>query len=193
MRCLRSSTRLAFLAAALLSLNIHAHPGRTGPNGCHFDKAEREVHCHAKAGKTAQLKGKVVGVSDGDTVDVLIGGKAARVRLFGVDCPEKRQPFGAAAKKFTSTLVFGREVKVVVRDVDRYGRTVAEVVLADGRILNRELVKAGLAWWYKRYAPDAHELGILEAEARAAGRGLWADKAPIRPWDFRTAGRKPGV
>lgn len=181
------------LAAPVLAAIVVAHPGKTGPDGCHFSKATREVHCHGKGGKLSELSGKVVGVSDGDTVDILIAGRAVRIRLFGIDCPEKRQPFGAAAKKFTSSLVFGREVTVRVHDTDRYGRTVGEVVLSDGRSLNRELVQAGLAWWYRRYAPDEPELEKLEAEARAARKGLWGDKVPIKPWEFRALGRKSGV
>ena len=77
------------------------------------------------------------------------------------------------AKQFTGDLAFGKDVKVIVRDVDRYGRTVGEVVLPGGRSLNRELVKAGLAWWYRQYAGGDRELERLEAAARAAWRGLW--------------------
>jgi endonuclease YncB( thermonuclease family) len=84
-------------------------------------------------------------------------------------------------------------VTVRVKDIDRYKRTVGEVVLPDGRILNRELVRAGLAWWYRQYARHDKELARLEAEAQAASRGLWADKEPMAPWEFRKAGRKPAV
>ncbi len=86
----------------------------------------------------------MVGVADGDTITVLHNGKGERIRLHGIDCPEKRQAFGKRAKQFTSTLVFGNTVTVQVLDRDRYGRTVAEVLLPDGRSLNRELVRAGL-------------------------------------------------
>jgi endonuclease YncB( thermonuclease family) len=74
-----------------------------------------------------------------------------------------------------------------VRDTDRYGRTVAEIILPDGRNLNQEIVRAGFAWWYVKYACHDAELERLEAEARAAGRGLWADKEPTPPWEFRTS------
>ncbi len=70
-------------------------------------------------------------------------------------------------------------------DLDRYGRTVAEVLLPDGRSLNREQVKAGFAWWYRRYAPDDDTLAQLEADAKAAKRGLWADADPVPPWEWR--------
>jgi micrococcal nuclease len=89
----------------------------------------------------------------------------------------------------TGDLAFGKDVKVLVRDVDRYGRTVGEVILPDGRSLNRELVKAGLAWWYRHYAAHDRELERLEADARAARRGLWTDPHPIPPWEWRKEAR----
>jgi len=104
---------------------------------------------------------------------VLHNGKGERIRLHGIDCPEKRQAFGNRAKQFTSKLVFGNTVTVQVMDRDRYGRTVGVVLLPDGRSLNHELVRAGLAWMYRRYTND-QSLSDLEAEARVAGRGLWA-------------------
>lgn len=130
------------------------------------------------------FSGKVVKVSDGDTVSVMRRGRAQKVRFQGIDAPEKRQAFGHRAKKFTSDLAFGRVVTVQVVDVDRYGRIVGEVILPDGRSLNRELVRAGLAWWYRKYSKDK-SLGELEEEARSARRGLWIDSNPIPPWEFR--------
>ena len=126
------------------------------------------VASHAFA---ADFTGRVVGVSDGDTITVLHNGKGERIRLHGIDCPEKRQAFGNRAKQFTSKLVFGTTVTVQVVDRDRYGRTVGVVLLPDGRSLNHELVRAGLAWWYRKYSDD-QSLGDLEAEAREAKRGL---------------------
>ncbi len=127
-----------------------------------------------------------MGVSDGDTITVLHNGKGERIRLHGIDCPEKRQAFGKRAKQFTSKLVFGKTVTVQVVDRDRYGRTVAEVLLPDGRSLNRELVRAGFAWWYWRYTPDDETLAQLERDARGAKRGLWVDANPIPPWEWRS-------
>ncbi len=126
-----------------------------------------------------------MGVSDGDTITVMHNGKGERIRLHGIDCPEKRQAFGNRAKQFTSTLVFGKTVTVQVMDRDRYGRTVGEVLLPDGRSLNRELVRAGFAWWYRRYAPDDETLDQLEHEARGTQRGLWADPHAVPPWEWR--------
>ncbi len=102
----------------------------------------------------ADFTGRVVGVSDGDTITVLHKGKGERIRLHGIDCPEKRQAFGNRAKQFTSKLVFGNTVTVQVMDRDRYGRTVGVVLLPDGRSLNHELVRAGLAW--TRLSTKAH-------------------------------------
>ena len=136
----------------------------------------------------AQWSCTVVGVSDGDTVQVLREGKAVKVRLFGVDTPERAQAYGSRAKQFTSDVVFGKTVAVLARDRDRYGRAAADLVLPDGRSFNHELVRAGLAWWYRHYSKDP-TLEALEAEARAARRGLWADADPTPPWEFRRGGR----
>ncbi len=81
--------------------------------------------------------------------------------------------------------MFGKTVTVNVMDVDRYWRTVGEVVLPDGGSLNEGLVKAGLAWWYRRYAPEDGTLAQLEANAKAAKRGLWAEPNPVPPWEWR--------
>ena len=91
----------------------------------------------------AEFTGKVVGVIDGDTIDVMHLGKAERVRLYGVDAPEKNQAFGTKAKQFTSEQAFGKDVRVVVKDTDRYGRTVGDVFLPSGKRLSNELVSAG--------------------------------------------------
>ena len=142
-------------------------------------------------GYAEQFTGKVVRISDGDTLGVLRDGKEVRVRLHGVDTPEKAQAFGTRAHQFTSELVFGKEGTVLVKDTDRYGRVVAEVLLPDGRSLNQELVKAGMAWWYQRYAPNDTTLAQLEADARAAQRGLWAEAHPVPPWAWRRGERAP--
>jgi len=129
--------------------------------------------------------GKVVGVHDGDTISVMHGGRAEKIRLQGIDCPESGQDFGRKAKQFTSEMVFGKEVQVKASDVDRYGRTVAEVYTADGKSLNRALVAAGLAWWYRKYAPNDRTLAGLEAQAQRKGTGLWSYRNPTPPWEWR--------
>jgi len=133
--------------------------------------------------------GKVVGVSDGDTITVLRGRTPVKIRLSGIDCPETGQDFGSRAKSVTSELAFGKVVRVRPHDTDRYGRSVAEVVLPDGRNLNQELVRRGLAWWYPKYAPNDSMLSKLEAEARAAKIGLWSRPDPTPPWEWRRGGK----
>ena len=136
---------------------------------------------HAKGTFT----GRVVGISDGDTVSVLREGKAVKVRLHGIDTPEKKQPFGTQARQVASALAFRQEVTVTVKATNRYGRLVGEVTLPDGQSLNAAMVSAGMAWWYRPYAPHETMLAALQAEAQAAGRGLWAEAHPTAPWDWR--------
>lgn len=133
----------------------------------------------------AQTQGKVVAVADGDTFTMLTGEKKQiKVRLYGIDCPERKQAFGQVAKDFTADAVFGKEVKLSKEGKDRYGRTVAIVELEDGRILNEMLLQAGLAWHYKRYDKNP-DWAQMETRARRKRLGLWKDKYPIAPWDFR--------
>ena len=136
------------------------------------------------------FSGRVVGISDGDTITVLHDGMGVDIRLYGIYAPERGQAFGNIAKQFVSALVFGKGVKVEMKDQDRYGRTVANVILPDGRNLNREIVKAGFAWWYRKYAPKDTELERLESKARQAKRGLWVDPHPVPPWEFRAIMRQ---
>jgi micrococcal nuclease len=122
--------------------------------------AKKDAFAHADG-----FSGKVVGVTDGDTITVLHERTPVKVRLHGIDCPESGQDFGTRAKQATSELAFGKLVTVRPVDTDRYGRTVALVVLPDGRTLNHELVRSGLAWWFRKYAPGDVTLERLETEA----------------------------
>jgi endonuclease YncB( thermonuclease family) len=134
----------------------------------------------------APLAGRVVHVSDGDTVVVLTSGREeVKIRLHGIDCPESKQAFGQAAKRQTLALAAGKEVTVIPMDTDRYGRMVGKVLLPDGTSLNNTLVATGYAWWYQKYAPRDAELAALEAEARRLRRGLWAESNSIPPWEWR--------
>ena len=144
----------------------------------------------ARAGAGETWTGKVVGVADGDTITVLHDRTSQKIRLHGVDAPEKAQPFGDKAKQLTSSLVFGKEVKVEVVTRDKYGRTVGRVyTVSPDRCLEEELVKAGLAWWYRQYDPKNKKLAGLEEEARKARRGLWSDPSPTPPWEWRHGGK----
>ena len=127
--------------------------------------------------------GRVVAVLDGDSLKVLRDGAEVEVRLLGVDAPEGGQAFGNVSKRALSNLVFGRTVHVAVREIDRYGRSVARVT-ADGTDVGLELVRGGFAWHYARYLDDA-AYAAAQREARAARRGLWQDPAPIAPWEYR--------
>ncbi|MCH8040150.1 MAG: thermonuclease family protein [Nitrospinae bacterium] len=208
----------ALVGLAFTSSIAWPHGGGLDGFGCHHNRKLGGYHCHrgpyaghsfaSKSEMLATLQrsegpsqaespakeftGKVVGVADGDTITVLHNGKSERIRLNGIDCPEKRQAYGKAAKQFASRLVYGKTVTVTVFEQDRYGRTIGDVILPDGRVLNRELVKAGLAWWYRKYSDDT-SLGHLEAEAREAKRGLWDDPDAIAPWEWRTGRKKPGA
>lgn len=130
-------------------------------------------------------RGKVVGVTDGDTLKILHQHTPEKVRAAAIDTPEKRQAYGTQARARTSTLTFGQYVTVYPLDTDRYGRTIARIVLPDGRDLSAVLVHEGLAWWYVEYAKDDTLLQALETEARTMKRGLWQDVAPVAPWDWR--------
>jgi endonuclease YncB( thermonuclease family) len=133
----------------------------------------------------ASFSGRVVSVSDGDTIAVMRDGRAQRVRLHGIDCPESGQAYGTRAKQFTAGLAFGNLVTITIKDTDRYGRTVGQVNLPDGKNLAHELLRAGLAWWYRQYAAKESLLARLEVEARTAKRGLWSDAQPMPPWEHR--------
>ena len=112
-------------------------------------------------------------------------GKAVKVRLYGADAPKRKQAFGTRARQRAGELAFNQVATVRVRDKDHYGRPVAEILLPDGRSLSQELVKEGLAWWYRQYAPRDTMLQQLEEDARIARRGLWSDPHPVPPWEWR--------
>lgn len=144
--------------------------------------------------QASTIVGRVVGVADGDTVTVLDADRVQhKVRLSGIDAPERTQAFGTRSKQSLSDLVFSKTVTVEATKVDRYGRTIGKV-LVDGRDSNLIQVQRGFGWHYRAYAPeqspsDRALYALAEREARAARRGLWADASPIAPWDFRKAGR----
>lgn len=131
-----------------------------------------------------EQRGHVVKVIDGDTFDMKSGHETIRVRMFGIDSPERGQAFNVKAKEFTMSLIADQEVRVVVRSKDQYGRTVGDVYVGDELHVNAEIVRAGFAWHFTRYS-DNPELARLEREARESRRGLWQDVRPVAPWEFR--------
>lgn len=134
--------------------------------------------------------GTVLSVHDGDTLTVAPGGDAGTpvvVRLYGIDAPEEDQPHGDASTTFLRSLLpVGAAVEIIHYDMDRYGRTVA-LVVHDGHTVNGEMVRAGLAWVYPRYckAKFCKAWTRSQKEARASGLGLWAELAPLPPWEWR--------
>ena len=137
-----------------------------------------------------ELPGRVVAIADGDTITLLDSANTQhRIRLEGIDAPESHQAFGEQSRLSLSEMIFGKDVSVSYQKVDQYGRLVGKIIL-DGKDINLEQVKAGMAWHYKFYedeqTPEDRELyDRAEAEARAARRGLWQDPNPIEPYQFR--------
>ena len=133
-----------------------------------------------------EIIGKVVGISDGDTITVLENRTQYKIRLYRIDTPELHQDFGNRAKQLTADLAFGRQVKVVKKDIDRYDRIVGIVYVRDV-CLNEALVKNGLAWVYRRYCtiPICGSWLELESQARNGKIGLWSHPNSVAPWEFR--------
>lgn len=141
--------------------------------------------CHA--GKIPVVErietGKVVSVTDGDTVRVLIGQEQIRIRLEGIDAPEQKQAFGQRSKERLLELVAGKTVQLHVTGQDRYGRTLGKLMI-NGVDINELMILEGLAWHYERYNSEQH---YAEAQliARRAKSGLWSENDPVPPWEFR--------
>ena len=127
------------------------------------------------------FSGKVVSIHDGDTITVLQGKQQIKVRLFGIDAPEPKQPYGKKSKQFLVNLVAGQMVEVEESGEDRYKRTIGTIYL-NGTDINAQMVENGYAWVYrkfsKKYTPQ-------ESKAKKQGLGLWRDKEPIPPWEWR--------
>ena len=140
-----------------------------------------------------QINGKVVGVSDGDTIKVFDGAREFKIRLSGIDAPESRQAFGQKSKQNLSNLIFGKTVTVTWNTIDRYGRVLGKVIFKDGDVCLQQ-IENGLAWHYKKYeneqAEDDRKLyAAAEVRARKARVGLWSDPSPTPPWTERAAKR----
>ena len=153
------------------------------------DTTDKNSYVHNKRVLDTYLA-KVVGVSDGDTIDVLTADKKkVRIRIDSIDAPEKDQPFGTKAKSALAASIFGKVVTVQkTGDDKRYKRTVAFVQL-DGRDVSTAMVAAGFAWEYTQYS-DSDSLGKLQTVAQKEKRGLWADPKATPPWKFRRSKKK---
>lgn len=131
------------------------------------------------------ITGKVVRIADGDTITLLDeNNKQVKIRLYGIDCPEKHQDFGSVAKQFTADKCFNKRIKVEIKYTDRYRRKVGTVILPNGKNLNKELLKAGLAWHYAMF-DSSTELSMIEKKAKLKRKGLWSMENPMAPWVFR--------
>ena len=134
------------------------------------------------------LKVKVIGIKDGDTVEVLYYQLPIVIRLEHIDAPEKKQAFGTVSKLKLSDLCFGKNVTIVSNgkkgSYDGRGRMIAEILVNDKINANKEMLKSGLAWHYKKYS-KSEEYAQLEKTAKKNRVGLWSDKNPIAPWAFR--------
>ncbi len=128
--------------------------------------------------------GLIVKIVDGDTYDLLVGNITYRIRMNGIDAPEKGQPYYQKAKDYLGSLCFRKKIKVIKLDIDRYGRAIAESFLNDTINLSYQMVKAGFAWQYKKYSKD-QKLAELETMARKNRLGLWADENHTPPWELR--------
>ncbi|MBU1397044.1 MAG: thermonuclease family protein [Gammaproteobacteria bacterium] len=141
------------------------------------------------------LTGRVVGIADGDTLTLLDATNTQyKIRLSGIDSPEKGQPFGQACKKSLSDLAYDRVVAVESNKLDRYGRVIGKV-LVNGQDVNLEQVRRGCGWHYKKYQneqtlDDRLSYNAAEESAKVGRGGLWTDLEPMPPWDWRKARRK---
>ncbi len=153
-----------------------------------------------------ELEGQVVGISDGDSFTLLVGDVQYRVRLSGIDTPERGQPHANAARSALSDLIFRKHVRVESRKTDRYGRIIGRVWVQPGDCprcgrtldVSLALLTTGMAWWYRYYADEQPEqergqYEFAEFEAKAKGAGLWKDENPVPPWEWRSARRKAGA
>lgn len=140
--------------------------------------------------EAALLEGKVVSVADGDTVTILSAARIqTRVRLVGIDAPERAQAFGTRARLALAALAYQQQVSVEYAKKDRYGRILGKL-LVKGVDANLEQIKSGMAWHYKSYqrdqsGPDRLRYAQAELEAQSTGRGLWSERHAVAPWDFR--------
>ena len=134
---------------------------------------------------SAEMIGKVVSVTDGDTITIIenLDNGRFKIRLYGIDAPEKKQDFGQKAKQHLSSLIFNKVVKIKFTEIDRYGRIVGKIFLNDIEI-NIEMLKAGLAWHYSRYDQTSTYINA-EKQARTEKRGIWSIKNSIPPWEYR--------
>jgi endonuclease YncB( thermonuclease family) len=137
-------------------------------------------------------RGRVVDVADGDTITVepLEGGDRVRIRLHGVDAPERKQPFGETSREYATKITLFKQATVRPQSRDRYGRVVAIVEIDGTGVLQEVLIDDGMVWVYPQYCRDCRDWKGRQSRARERGRGLWKDGKAVPPWEWRKAGKK---
>ncbi len=150
------------------------------------------LSCQHKAVTTGEplITGKVVKIVDGDTYDILLPNNTTlRIRMEGIDAPERGMPFYKVSKDYLGKLCFSQTVRIEKSSIDRYGRTLAKTYDSNGDELGLLMIRAGYAWHFKKYSSDS-QLANAEIEARTSKAGLWIDDLPVAPWYWRTKKRK---
>jgi micrococcal nuclease len=163
---------------------VHCISSCSGSSG-HREKKSQQI----ERLEPSNTSSNIVKIIDGDTYDVLIEGVKTRIRMEGIDAPERGMDFYKKSKEYLSELCNGQQVKVVGDEKDRYGRLIAKTYLEDGREVGEEMVRAGMAWHFKKYSSDK-TLNDLEIIARDQRVGLWSMPEPIPPWEHRKHKRK---
>lgn len=163
---------------------IACNPDKKDGQKENLDAEPEQSEPYTVSDTLVEFTGKVTGIKDGDTFEVLRDGKPEKIRLVDIDSPESAQPFGKAAKKYASDLCFGKTVRVMPKKKrDRYGRILGTIFVDDTINVNAQMIAGGYAWCYKYSKKKAY--GAFESQAREQRVGLWADDNPIDPWQWR--------
>lgn len=141
------------------------------------------IVCFASYAFAEEVSGKVIGISDGDTITLLVGKLQHKIRLEHIDAPESSQSFGTKAKKKLSDLLYGKTATVELAKKDRYGRYLG-IVFVGSQEINLEMVRSGFAWHFKKFSKSS-KYADAEEEAKSKKLGLWSEKKPIPPWEYR--------
>lgn len=153
-------------------------------NSVQKNQTDKSVWAESPKQNFGKFKAKVIRIVDGDTLEVLFHELPIMIRLAHIDCPEKKQAFGSKAKQVLSDLCFGQEIEFDFNEKDRNGRYICVIYNLERINLNKEMIKLGMAWHFKKYSND-NSYAELENEARKNKVGLWQDSNPIAPWDWR--------
>lgn len=138
----------------------------------------------------SQIKGKVIKITDGDTFVLLTDSKEQiKIRLHGIDAPEKKQDYGTASKNYLSNLVFKKDIIIEYKNRDRYGRRIG-IAFVEGVNVNEKMLSEGMAWHFKKYDANS-QWSVLESKAKEEKKGLWSQPNPVAPWEWRVRKKRP--